>query len=111
MLTPKPIIATFLMFKNFSKSSNFVLKYDTIQGAVTVRPRMSGDSISLIGRGGTKSLKKLYIDGRIPRLKRPLVPVIADSLGVLAVYGFGVDKRARASYGDTVLNIKIEEII
>ncbi len=91
--------------------NNFVLKYDTIQGAVAVRPRMSGDSISLIGRDGTKSLKKLYIDGRIPRLKRPLVPVIADSLGVLAVYGFGVDKRARASYGDTVLNIKIEEII
>ncbi len=91
--------------------NNFVLKYDSIQGAIVVRPRQSGDKISLVNRGGTKSLKKLYIDSRIPSAKRGLVPVIADSTGVIAVYGFGIDKRFKATCGETVLNIIIEEII
>lgn len=91
--------------------NNFVLKYDSIQGAVLVRPRKSGDKISLINREGTKSLKKLYIDNHVPYLKRDLIPVIADELGVIAIYGFGIDKRNEASFGEPVLNIKIEEII
>ena len=41
--------------------------------------------------GGTKSLKKLFIDRKIPAVQRPLVPVIADDAGVLGVYGMGVN--------------------
>lgn len=108
----KIICEKFLYSTNIHNSfNNFVFKYDTIQGAVIVRPRLSGDKISLINRKGTKSLKKLYIDGRIPKLKRALIPVIADDLGVMAVYGFGISERLKASFGDTVLNIRIEEII
>lgn len=91
--------------------NNFVLKCDSIHGIVLVRPRTDGDKISLINRNGTKSLKKLYIDAHIPSAERGLIPVIADDLGVMAVYKFGTDKRNKASFGDTVLNIKIEEII
>ena len=53
-----------------------------------LRPRVSGDSLRL--PGGTKSLKKLYIDRKIPASDRPCIPVLADDYGVLAVPGLGV---------------------
>ena len=39
-----------------------------------------------------KSLKKLYIDRKIPLHQRALVPVIADGSGIVAVCGVAVDK-------------------
>ena len=56
-------------------------------GPVTVRSRQSGDSMRR--SGGTKTIKKLFIDRKIPASQRHRIPVIADSRGVLAVYGFG----------------------
>ena len=56
-----------------------------------LRPRMSGDSLRL--PGGTKSLKKLYIDRKIPASQRPQLPVLADAWGVLAVPGLGTNRE------------------
>ena len=42
-------------------------------------------------KGGTKSLKKLFTDRKIPASQRPYVPVIADERGVLGVWGFGAN--------------------
>ena len=59
------------------------------EGEIVVRPRQSGDEMRL--SGGTKSLKKLFIDRKIPASQRPHIPVIADEKGVLAVYGIGAN--------------------
>ena len=59
------------------------------EGLVTVRSRRSGDSIRL--SGGSKSLKKLYIDRKIPAHQRSAVPVLADGKGILGVGGIGPD--------------------
>ena len=56
-------------------------------GRMVVRSRQAGDSIRL--PGGAKSLKKLFIDRKIPSERRPLVAVVADDQGILAVEGFG----------------------
>lgn len=56
-------------------------------GNVVIRARQAGDSMRL--PGGTKSLKKLFIDHKIPARQRMQIPVIADEQGVLWVYGFG----------------------
>ncbi|MBE6977429.1 MAG: tRNA lysidine(34) synthetase TilS [Ruminococcaceae bacterium] len=61
------------------------------QGNVVVRSRRAGDEIRL--SGGTKSLKKLFIDKKIPASQRPFVPVLADDGGVLAAYGLGVNQE------------------
>ena len=58
-------------------------------GPIRVRSRLPGDEIRL--RGGIKSLKKLFIDRKIPAHRRDAVPVIADDLGVLGVCGIGVN--------------------
>lgn len=64
------------------------------QGTLVLRSRMAGDCMTL--SGGTKSLKKLYIDRKIPASKRPMVPVLADDRGVLAVFGLGISEERRA---------------
>ena len=56
-------------------------------GAITIRSRQPGDAITL--SGGTKMLKKLFIDRKIPAQERLRIPVAADSRGVLGVCGIG----------------------
>ena len=58
------------------------------EGTLTVRSRQSGDRIRL--PGGTKSLKKLFIDRKIPATERDGIPVLCDERGILGVYGIGV---------------------
>ncbi|MCL2401017.1 MAG: tRNA lysidine(34) synthetase TilS [Oscillospiraceae bacterium] len=89
---------------NVNKSfTSFLFKFDDLCGTIVVRPRAIGDTIKL--SGGTKSLKKLFIERKVPRLSRSLTPVIADDAGVLAVYGVAAGQRAVPAYGDRVLEI------
>lgn len=59
-------------------------------GKMVVRSRQNGDTIRL--SGGCKSLKKLYIDRKIPADLRPFLPVVADDMGVLAVGDIGINR-------------------
>ena len=59
------------------------------QGNWIIRSRRAGDEIRL--SGGTKSLKKLFIDRKIPADLRAGIPVIADGDTVAAVYGIGIN--------------------
>ena len=83
----------------------FLFKSSEICGNIVVRPRCEGDSIRLLGRNGTKSLKKLFIEHRVPARLRSIVPVIADNVGVLAIYGIGRGDRAIPTSGDPVISI------
>ena len=87
----------------------FLFKCDDIYGRITVRPRREGDTIRLFGHSGTKTLKKLFIERRIPARKRAFIPIIADDAGVLAVYGAGMGSRAAPGPGDLAFLIEFEE--
>ena len=63
-------------------------------GKMIMRSRQSGDEIRL--SGGTKSLKKLFIDRKIPSAERSRIPVIADEKGILGVYEIGVNLNRAA---------------
>ena len=64
-------------------------------GPMVLRCRQSGDAITL--SGGTKSVKKLFIDRKIPAAHRMQIPVIADEKGVLGICGVGVNLDRMAS--------------
>ena len=64
------------------------------EGTITVRSRESGDAIRL--SGGSKSLKKLFIDRKIPAAQRDNIPVICDEQGILGVYSIGVHQERAA---------------
>lgn len=76
-------------------------------GVLIVRSRHSGDTMRL--PGGTRSLKKMYIDRKIPASQRAAVPVLADDRGVLAVFGIGTDIRFRPDSLPAVRVTLIEE--
>jgi len=77
-------------------------------GEIRLRSRKSGDAIRL--SGGTKSLKKLFIDRKIPAAKRQQIPVVFDDGGVLGVYTIGPnwDRTAIAKNAVTIRFEKIE---
>lgn len=58
-------------------------------GTAVLRCRQAGDEIRL--SGGSKSVKKLFIDRKIPAVRRLRIPVLADDAGVLGIYGIGVN--------------------
>lgn len=67
----------------------------TPAGKLVIRSRKQGDCVRL--SGGTKSLKKLFIDKKIPAAQRERIPVIADEAGVVAVCGLGASKNRLAT--------------
>lgn len=64
-------------------------------GQLLLRPRQAGDTIQL--SGGSKSLKKLFIDKKIPASQRENIPVLVDTQGVVGVFGIGADKNRLAA--------------
>ncbi len=64
------------------------------EGTIVLRCRRSGDAIRL--PGGTKSLKKLFIDRKIPAARRMEIPVVWDDRGILGVYSIGPDQNRLA---------------
>ena len=67
------------------KSCNW-FDFNKIKGGIVVRNRRSGDKIKL--SGGSKKIKDLFIDIKIPKEDRCKVPVIADDQGILSVGNF-----------------------
>ena len=75
------------------------------EGKLILRSRLPGDEITR--NGGTKSLKKLFIDRKIPAQQRQRIPVLADDRGVLWVDGIGVNLARLKGTGQAV-RIRIE---
>ena len=74
-------------------------------GQIVLRGRLSGDTMTL--SGGTKSLKKLFIDRKIPADSRDRIPVLSDAESVLGVYGIGANLQRHAQQLPAV-QIRIE---
>ena len=102
-ISPEKTVEVFLIpydeFKNSYKLNNLALKdtfdFDKIQGNAVFRSRTVGDKADI--HGGTKTLKKLFIEEKIPAEERNSVAIIADDEGVLWVEGLGAARRARLS--------------
>ncbi len=86
-------------FNNGKKNNNFLfhnaLDYDTIPLSVFFRTRQSGDNFRLRGRKVTKTLKKLFIEMKIPMEQRNDIVILAHDSQVVWIEGIG----AAESYG------------
>lgn len=69
-------------------------------GSIHIRSRQPGDAIRL--QGGTKSLKALMIDKKIPAIHRDKIPVICDEAGILGVWGIGANLDRISGQGTPV---------
>lgn len=87
--------------------NNLCFKSSEICGNISVRPRREGDAVELAGRKCTKSLKKLFIEEKIPKIDRARIPVFTDDKGLIAVMGLGVANRCVPAPGDPVITLTI----
>ena len=87
---------------------SFFLARDKMNGPLILRPRQTGDQIKLPGRS-SKTIKKLLIDEKVPRVSRDLLPVLADEVGVLALASFGPDESRLAQPGQPALSITLKK--
>ena len=95
-----------ILEKDVDFLSTFALNCDMMEKnlQLTIRPRQPGDALRL--PGGTRSLKRLMIDRKIPASMRERLPVAADGRGVAAVYGLGCARDRRAAPGQRAVVLR-----
>lgn len=94
--------------KSFKNPDTFFLACGKIKGTLLLRSRRTGDTLRRPGRSG-KTLKKLFIEEKIPLPLRALLPVLADDAGVLAVAGLGPDASRLARPGEEAFEIHFQK--
>lgn len=83
--------------------------YDKTSGPITLRYRKQGDKFIPLGMKGNKKLKDLFIDLKIPKVKRNEIPLICFGDEIGWVVGYRVSEKFKVSK-DTknILQIRIE---
>jgi tRNA(Ile)-lysidine synthetase-like protein len=99
-----------MQINNLHEVSNDIIRLNTkeICMPLYIRNRKNGDRIQLLGTNGSKKVKNIMIDHKIPAKNRTLWPILVDSCGkILWVPGLkksGFDKKVSDEY-DIVLKL------
>ncbi len=89
--------------------SSKVFDLDKFKGGMVVRNRESGDKIKL--SGGSKKLKNLFIDLKIPREERCKVPVVVDENEVVCVGNYKMSENYKIdAHTKEVLKITFKKL-
>ena len=88
---------------------SFYLACDKIGTSLTLRARRTGDRLRLPGRGGSRTVKQLMIDRRVPRVLRDRTPVLDAGGAVAAVAGLGPEERFLPQPGQAAWQIEIRK--
>lgn len=75
----------------------FSIDCDKIVGDITFRGRLNGDKYRPVGRGVTKSLRKLLGDAKLSTRQKNSLFVICDDCGIVFTNLFGADERVRVT--------------
>jgi len=73
------------------------LDYDLIKGNLIVRNRIIGDSIIPCGNTGSKKIKDIFIDMKVPAEERDSKLIIADDDNILWLEGFRIHNNYKVS--------------
>ena len=96
-------ISTEIETKVLLKDKNFMLStgaykkafdFDKVSGRLFVRSREAGDRIKPMGLEGTKKIKNIFIDAKVPLAERNRIPIICDEAGnILWVVGHCISEE------------------
>ncbi|MGG7179027.1 tRNA lysidine(34) synthetase TilS [Clostridium paraputrificum] len=85
---------------NFKFSGNSLIKYfnyDKINGNIIIRYRKNGDKIVPLGMKGSKKLKDIFIDMKIPQEDRGSIPIIQFDEEIAWVVGVKTSDKYRVT--------------
>ena len=78
---------------NFKKRDVKYIDCGKIQGNITIRNRLAQDKFSPLGLKGEKSVKKYFIDKKIPKEKRHNIPIILEGDNIIYVGGEEISEK------------------
>jgi tRNA(Ile)-lysidine synthase len=82
----------------FSADPNeVVMDLDQVSFPLTLRPIKVGDRIRPLGLGGTKKVKDLFIDLKVPRSQRRRIPILCSKDHIIWVVGYRLDDRVKVT--------------
>lgn len=80
--------------------------YDNIEEKVTIRHRKDGDRIKPLGMKGSKKLKDIFINLKIPREERDIVPILSFDSRVAWIVGYKTSEEFKITK-DTTKILKV----
>ena len=81
--------------KNVEFSNNALIKlfdYDKIEERIVIRNRKDGDKMKPLGIKGTKKLKDIFINLKVPREERDVIPLICFDDEIAWIVGYKVSE-------------------
>ena len=98
--------------KNVEFSNNALIKlfdYDKIEERIVIRTRKDGDKMKPLGIKGTKKLKDIFINLKVPREERDIIPLICFDDEIAWIVGYKVSESFKITKGtNRVLKISFE---
>ena len=77
-----------------------LFSWDMVKLPLTIRNRKAGDRMSLKGMSGTKKVKDIFIDLKVPLQERETWPVVTDQEGCI-LWLPGLKKSSNEGIGST----------
>ncbi|MCD8366077.1 MAG: tRNA lysidine(34) synthetase TilS [Clostridiales bacterium] len=85
------------------------LDYDRIKSAVRLRTRQTGDFLQINEAGGHKTLKRYFVEEKVPQNERDQVCLLADNDHVIWVVGYRISEAYKVS-GETRHVLQVEVV-
>jgi tRNA(Ile)-lysidine synthase len=83
--------------------------YDKINQPITIRHRQNGDRFVALGMKGSKKLKDILIDLKVPREERDEIPLLCFGNEIGWIIGYKIsDKFKVDNHTNNILEVKIE---
>lgn len=98
-------------FKNL-KSNKFVkyFDFDKIDGIINIRNRQNGDKIIPLGMKGSKKVKDIFIDMKIPQERRDYIPIMESNNEIFWIVGVKLSDKFKVDDKTTkILKIEVKE--
>jgi tRNA(Ile)-lysidine synthase len=84
--------------------------YERLKSGINIRNRRNGDVFMPLNSQGERKLKDYFIDRKIPRAERDLIPLVAVGKEIVWVTGHNISDKFKVTENTkTVLKIKCLE--
>lgn len=83
--------------------------YDLVQFPLTVRSRQSGDRMEPFGLKGTKKVKDMFIDEKMPPAARNRIPIVADAAGRI-IWIPGLRRSSHATVTELTTHVLVMKV-
>ena len=94
----------------YDRGNTAYFDYDSIEGPVLIRKPMPGDKMVPLGMKGHRKLKEIFIDDKIPRARRPSIPILCAGKEILWAAGVRQSELHKVGPGTKrVLKVELVE--